>query len=163
MGQSDILVFYNQLFNITNNYGVFLRKLETLKLNMSICPDEYQGIAISPQRKAQMANCLYLILQNPDTVPLEYTWTRNIINRFVKANDGNKVLYSMVKPILTKDVVIKAPAIADCTDIHEYAEKFESYIQCEVLAGRLYSPREQITLFNNGLDDSYSSEIIVAV
>ena len=159
MGQSDILVFYNQLFNFTNNYGVFLRKLETLKLNMSVCPDEFNGVSISAQRKAQMGNCLYLILQNPDTVPLEYTWARNVINRFATANDGYKVLYCMVKPILNKDIIIGAPAIVDCTDIHEYAQKFDSYIQCEVLAGHLYTPREQITKFTNGLDASYNSAI----
>ena len=159
MGQSDILVFYNQLFNVTNNYGVFLWKLETLKLNMSVCPDEFNGISISAQRKAQMGNCLYLILQNPDTVPLEYIWARNVIDRFATANDGYKVLYCMVKPILNKDIIIGAPAIVDCTDIHEYAQKFDSYIQCEVLAGRHYTPREQITKFINGLDASYNSAI----
>jgi len=37
-GQDDIIVFYNQLHNIANNYGVFIRKLQTMKTDMSVCP-----------------------------------------------------------------------------------------------------------------------------
>ena len=158
-GQSDIIVFYNQLYNITNNYGVYMRKLQTLQLGMSICPDTYNDIPISETRRAQMGNCMYQILQNPDVIPTEFTWARNIISRFSEDNDGYKVLYAMVKPILNKDTVITAPMSIECNDIHEYSKKFNSYIKCEQLAGRLYSPREQVTLFLNGLDKSFAYAI----
>jgi len=129
MGESEIIVFYNQLYNIANAYGVFLRQLQELKLNMSVFPDAYNGITISAAPKAQMANCLYLILQSPDTIPLEYTWAHNIISRGATANNGYKVLYCMVEPILNKDTVLEQPNSTECADVHEYARKFESYIQ----------------------------------
>ena len=158
-GQSDIFVFYNQLYNITNNYGLYMRKLQTLKLGMSICPDSYNGINISDTRRAQMANCMYQILQNPEVIPTDFVWARNIINRFSEANDEYKVLYAMVKPILNKEIMITAPSSLDCSSIHDYSQKFNSYINCEQLAGRLYNPREQVTKFLAGLDSSYAYAI----
>jgi hypothetical protein len=157
----DTIVFYNQLYNIANHYGVFLRPLQGLKLNMSLCPDSYNGIAISDSRKMQMGECLYQILQNPDVIPLDFTWARNVINRFVEDNDGYKVLYVFVEPLINQDVVSSAPGLSTCNDIHEYAKKLNSFIKCEALAGRWFKPKEKVNLFLKGMDvSSYRSSII---
>lgn len=91
---------------------------------MSIYPDEYCGILISALRRQQMGNCLYQILQNPEVIPMEFTWARNIVARFVEENNGYRVLYAMVEPILTNDDVIEAPISSECNDLNEYATCF---------------------------------------
>jgi hypothetical protein len=83
----DTIIFYNQLYNVANHYGVFLCQLQGLQINMLLCLDSYNGVAISAYRKQQMGNCLYQLLQNPDVIPLDFTWARNVINRFVEDND----------------------------------------------------------------------------
>jgi hypothetical protein len=129
-----------------------MRKLIDLKLHMSICPEEYNGIPIPETRRIQMGNCLYQILQNPEIIPLEFQWARNIVDRYVEINDGYKVLYSMVEPILTTDTVLSHPNSADCNTIHEYSKRLTSYIKCEAIAGQYYSEKEQVNLFLDGLD-----------
>lgn len=68
-GQDDVIVFYNQLYNICNTYGLFMCKLKEMTLDMSICPDECNKLTISANRKALMASCLYMILRSPKWTP----------------------------------------------------------------------------------------------
>ena len=123
-----------------------------MQLNMPVCPESYIGIAISLTRKKQMGSCLYQLLQNPEVVPLDFTWARNIIDRFIEDNDGYKVLYAFVAPILKKDMKLSAPVLSECSDIHEYSRKFNSYIKVESLAKRQYKPKETVNMFLEGMD-----------
>ena len=66
-GQSDILVFYNQLMNGVNPYGVFLKKIIDIKIDETLCPDSWEGIEISNHRYLQMASCLYAKLSHQST------------------------------------------------------------------------------------------------
>mmetsp|Transcript_21327 Transcript_21327/g.30490 ORF Transcript_21327/g.30490 Transcript_21327/m.30490 type:complete len:292 (+) Transcript_21327:1493-2368(+) len=110
-------------------------------------------------RKRQMSASLYQLLQHPDTVPLEFQSLRNIINRFVDANDGYAVLYTIMEPYLHKDEVCEAPDMSECHNIHEYAKQMTSYFHCENLAGRTYNQKEKANLFLKGLDARYSKQV----
>lgn len=78
-------------------------------------------------------------------------------------NDGYKVLYVFVKPLINQDIVSTAPTLSTCNDIHEYAKKFNSYIKCEALAGRWFKPKEKVNKFLNGMDiKSYHPSILRA-
>jgi hypothetical protein len=90
---------------------------------------------------------------------MEFTWAHKIVNRFVEENDGYEVRYALVTPILNQDEVISLPGTQECADIHEYSKKFNSYIKCEVLSGRLYTQHEQINLFLSGMDSSFQPAI----
>jgi len=100
-----------------------------------------------------MAGCLYQKLASFDTIPAEFTQARNVINRFATDNDGYKVLYDMIQPLLHTNEVLTAPTDADWQDIHEYSTKFSSYINSEALKGRNFAPKEQTQMFIAGLSD----------
>jgi hypothetical protein len=151
-GQSDILVFYNQLMNGVNPYGLFLKKIIDIKLDETLCPDYWEGIEISNSRYLQMASCLYAKLSSVDVIPLEFQYARNIVNRFAEVNDGYKALYNMLEPMLQRETTPNLPTMITCSDVHEYALKVQSYFHCETLAGRLYRQREQTNVFLEGLE-----------
>jgi hypothetical protein len=151
-GQRDLLVFYNQLMNGMNPYGCYLKKLVDVKVDETLCPDCWDTIKISDTRYIQMAGCLYQKLASVDVTPLEFTYARNIINRFAEINDGYKVLYAMIAPLLIRDTISTVPTMAECSDVHEYSLKVQSYFNCEMLAGRVYRQREIVNLFLTGLE-----------
>ena len=131
-GQRDLLVFYHQLMNGLNPYGCYLKKLADVKVDETLCPDYWEHIKISDNRYLQMAGCLYQKLASIDVIPLEFTYARNIINRFAEINDGYKVLYAMIAPLLTRDTISTVPSMKDCADIHSYSLKTNriSIVKC---------------------------------
>ena len=137
-GLGDMFVFYNQLLNGMEQFGVYLTPLHRVTYQMSLSPNSYNNITISEHRKHSMANTIYQKLQNPDVIPMEYTSIRNIINRCAKSTDGYAVLYSMlelVHPALQTDAVILPPKSHECNeDIHLYAQKFDAWLQYETYA-----------------------------
>jgi len=99
-----------------------------------------------------MAGCLYQQLASADVIPLEFTAARNTVNRFVQDNDGYKLLYSLITPIIQHDDITTTPQMKDCSDIHEYALKVTSFFNNELLCGRLYRQKEQVSHFLAGLE-----------
>jgi hypothetical protein len=162
-GLGDMFVFYNQLLNALEQFGIFLTPLNRIVYKNNLCPATYNGIPIAEKRYQQMASTLYQKLQQPDVIPLEHTSIRNIINRFAEHNDGYMVLYSMlelVHPALQKDAVVLPPRSSDCDeDIHLYAQKFDSWLRYESYANRPYSPREQVNLFIRELSTTFSPAV----
>jgi hypothetical protein len=51
-----------------------------------------------------MGECIYQVLQNPDVIPLDYTWARKVINRFMEDINGYKALYPFIEPLNTQDM-----------------------------------------------------------
>jgi hypothetical protein len=162
-GLGDIFVFYNQMMNAMEQFGIFLVPLPEAKYQVSLCPNSYHGIPIDHHRKQTMAGTLYQKLQNPEVIPTEYTAMRNIINRFAEKNDGYEVLYAMlelVHPALHKDAVMSPPKSSECgDDIHLYAQKFDAWLRYETYANRPYTPREQINKFVNELSPTFAPAI----
>jgi hypothetical protein len=134
-GLGDIFVFYNQLMNALEQFGIYLIPLNTVKYQVSLCPTHHKGIPIDTYRQQLMASTLYQKLQNSDVIPMEYTSIHNIINQYAESNDGYQVLHAMlelVHPALQTDAVISAPRSADCDeDIHLYAQKFDAWLHYE--------------------------------
>ena len=158
-GEHDILVFYNQLMNGVAHYGLYLCPVTEFALGKSLCPTEYRGVPINDARYKLMASCLYQKLATFDTIPAEFTQARTTINTYATANDGYKVLYAMIEPMLYQEKVTTAPLESQWRDIHEYALKLQSYLNCENLAGRSYTPKEQTDLFLTGLSSTYNKAI----
>jgi hypothetical protein len=50
-GLGDIFVFYNQLMNSMEQFGIYLLPLPKVKYQMSLCPDSYGGIPIDMHRR----------------------------------------------------------------------------------------------------------------
>jgi hypothetical protein len=162
-GLGDMFVFYNQLLNGMEQFGIFLTPLNQVRYQMNPCPTHYKNIPLSDHRKHSMGNTLYQKLQDPDVIPLEHTAIRNIINRFAEKNNGYDVLYAMlelVHPALQKDAVILAPKFFECDDdIHLYAQKIDSWLRYETYANRPYSPREQVNLFIRELSSTFAPAV----
>jgi hypothetical protein len=141
-GLGDIFVFYNQLMNGMDHFGVSLLPLSQVKYQCSLCPTHVHDVEISPRRKQIMGSTLYQKLQSIEVVPMEYTAIRNIINHFAEHNDGYEVLYAMlelVHPALQKDAVILPPKSHECNyDIHLYYQKFNVWLRYETYANRPY-------------------------
>ena len=158
-GEQDILVFYNQLMNGVAPYGLYLIPKKEFELTKSLCPDTYGGNRITNERYRSMAGCLYQKLASFDTIPAEFTDARNVINQYAESNDGYKVLYSLIEPLLQTDEVLTTPNDSEWRNIHEYAIKFQSYVNSEALKGPNFTPKEQTKLFLNGLSGGWESAI----
>jgi hypothetical protein len=162
-GLGDIFVFYNQLMNALEQFGIYLIPLNTVKYQVSLCPTHHKDIPIDQHRQQLMASTLYQKLQSTDVIPLEYTSIRNIINRYAESNDGYQVLYAMlelVHPALQTDAVISAPKSGECDeDIHLYAQKFDAWLRYENYANRPYSPREQVNKFITELSPVFAPAV----
>lgn len=162
-GLGDIFVFYNQLMNGMEHFGIYLLPLDRVSYQVDLCPQQYQNIPIMAHRRTQMASTLYQKQQDTDVIPMEYTAIHNIINRYAKLNDGYKVLYAMlelVHPALHKDAVILPPKSEEChDDIHLYAQKFDAWLRYETYANCPYSPREQINLFIRELSPTFTPAV----
>lgn len=151
--------FYHQLKHACAPYGLYLKPMLEIKIGKTLCPETYNGIPISDDRYDQMAACLYQKLASIDTIPLEMAHARNLINRFATENDGYKVMYALVEPILQQDTVPNPPSAADYNDVHEYATQVTAYFNYEAMAGRGNSNRAQTKVFLNGLDSRYQPAI----
>jgi len=158
-GFGDLMVFYNQLLNGIEPYGVYLIPLAEAKINQSLCPESYNGIPITPACRKTMGGALYQKLQDHNVIPLEFSSARTIINRFAQINDGYQVLYAMVEPILETDALYSPPESRNFSDIYEYATKVDSYFLFEERKERKYNEREQVTIFIRGLDARYDKAI----
>jgi len=162
-GLGEIFVFYNQLMNAMEQFGIYLVPLKQVKYQQSLCPDIHCGFIIDDYRRQLMASTLYQKLQNSEVIPLEFTSIRNIINRFAEANDGYQVLYAMlelVHPALQTDAVLSPPRSHECgDDIHLYAQKFDAWLRYENYANRPYSPREQVNKFISELSPHFAPAI----
>jgi hypothetical protein len=158
-GIEDIMVFYNQLLNGCAPYGLFMNKLADVRTTLSVCPKEVNGITVNQSRYDLMAGCLYQKLAQPDTIPLEFTFARNTVNRYAEENDGYAVMLDLLASILQQEDINSAPRSRDWTNIYEYALKVQSYFNCELLAGRLYTQKEQCKIFLNGLDAQYKPAV----
>jgi hypothetical protein len=158
-----MFVFYNQLLNGMEQFGVYLTPLNHVAYQMSLFPTHYNHIIISDHRRQSMANTLYQKLQIPDVIPLEHTSIRNIINRYAESTDGYAVLYSMlelVHPTLQTDAVILPPKSHECDeDIHLYAQKFDAWLRNETYANRPYSPWEQVNHFIRELSSTFNPAV----
>ena len=151
-GQENLLVFYHQLMNSLSPYGCYIRPIADIKVDETICPETWEGIPISNSRYKTMAACLYQKLASIVVIPLDFTAARNIVNQFAQDNDGYKVLYSLMAPLIRRDDIETWPQMIDCPDIHTYALKVTSYLNSEALKGRLYRQREQVSHFLLGLE-----------
>jgi hypothetical protein len=162
-GLGDIFVFYNQLMNALEQFGIYLISLSTVKYQTSLCPTTHRGFPLNEYCRQNMASTLYQKLQSTDVIPMEYTSIRNIVNRLAEANDGYKVLYAMlelVHPALQRDAVMLPPRSKDCDDdIHLYTLKFDAWLRYETYANRPYSPREQVNKFINELSPTFAPAI----
>ncbi len=162
-GLNDVFVFYNQLMNAMEQFGIYLIPLHSVKYQMSLCPTHYNGIPIDAHRKQIKGNTLYQKLQNPDVLPTEYISVRNIINRYAEINDGYEVPYAvleLVHPALQTDQVISPPTSHECNDdIHLYAMKFDAWLHYESYANRPYSAREQVNKFISELSPHFAPAV----
>jgi hypothetical protein len=154
-GEEDVLVFYNQLRNGVEHYGLYLIEVVQFELGKSLCPKAYKGYIIDDERYRLMAGCLYQKLVSFDTIPAEFTSARTVINTYAEANDGYKVLYTMIEPLLETDDIPTPPTSDEWPDIHAYATKFQSWKNCEALKGRSFAPKELTKTFLNGLSPAY--------
>jgi len=146
-GHMDVLVFYNQLKNSVEIYGLYLIPVVEFAVGKSLCPEIVQNIRITDDRYKSMAGCLYQKLASHDIIPAEFNSARNIIKTYTEVNDGYKVLYTLIEPLLHRDIIQTPPLEEHWTDIHEYAPKVQSYLNCEAIAGRHYTQKEQVGLF----------------
>jgi hypothetical protein len=108
----DMFVFFNQLWNAMEQFGIYFILLDQVTYQKSLCPAAVSNNIITDCHKQAMASTLCQKLQNTDVIPMEYTAICNIINRFAEHNDGYEVLYAMfelVHPALQKDAVILPP------------------------------------------------------
>jgi len=162
-GIGDLFVFYTQLLNGMDQFGIYLSPLDMVRYQESVCPAKYNNRPITPHRYRTMASTLYQKLQSPDVVPLEHTAIRNIINRYAEHNDGYKVLYAMlelVHPALHQDTFLLPPKSTECNeDVHLYAQKFDGWLKYEAYANRPYSVRETVNLFLRELSPHFAPAV----
>jgi len=155
----DIFVFYYQLMNAVEQFGIYLVPLTNVKYQTSLCPTHHHNIPLDSSRQQVVASTLYQKLQSTEVIPMEYTSFRNIINRFAEANDGYKVLYAMlelVHPALQTDAVMSPPKSRECDDnIHLYAQKFDAWLQHETYTNCPNSPREQVYKYISELSPTF--------
>jgi hypothetical protein len=91
--EGKIFSFYNKLRNIGTPHGVFLIPFESVRLDGSLCPDEYKGCSISDDRYLAMGATLYEKLSDVECIPEKFTRIRHLVDRYVDINDGYQVLY----------------------------------------------------------------------
>lgn len=158
----DTLVFYTHLLNQSFQWGILWKPVNHIKFGQSLCPQSYNGCAITKARYLSMAAILYEFLSKNDTIPIDRTGPRQIVSQLADANDGYLVLYAMlqvVHPDLNKDAIFDMPGINHCVDIHEYATKCDTFFKYEKCAGRPYAPCEKVVRFLRGLNETYTPAI----
>jgi len=161
-GREQSYIWYLQLKSNACQYGVYLIATEDFQKDKSLCPTEMYGIKINISRYNMMKTVLYHFLAQRTIISLEYNDLRNIINRHAVLTDGYHALYEIMErihPALDPDVIFTAPQCHHYSNIHEYYTYLSSFIMHERLAGRHYTPREQLNYFLRGLDSSYNAAI----
>lgn len=158
-----MFTFYNKLRNVGLQYGVYLLAVDQIQYDRSLCPGEYDGIPITDDRYYKMAATMYEKLSDSECIPDRCHQLRNVIDRYVDANDGYQVLYEFMEdhhPAMKRDPIISAPKSLDCgEDIQEYSAQFQTFITIEKLNGRGYSEREQVLHFLRGLGEEFQPAV----
>lgn len=78
-GLDDIFVFYNQLMNSMEPFGVYLIPLSQVKYQYSLCPTMVHNMEITERQKQIMGSALNQKLQSIEVVPMEYTKIQKIL------------------------------------------------------------------------------------
>lgn len=129
-GLGNVFIFYNQLLNAMEQFGIYLLPLTNVKHQLSLCPTAHRGIHVDLYRRTMMASTLYHMLQSSKVVPMECMSIRNIINWFAEVNDGYIMLYAMLELVhqaIQTNAVMSPPKSQDYHDnIHLYAQKFNA-------------------------------------
>ena len=161
--EGKIFSFYNKLRNIGTPHGVFLIPLESVRLDGSLCPDEYKGCSISDDRYLAMGATLYEKLSDVECIPEKFTRTRHLVDRYVDINDGYQVLYELLEeshPALDKDPDHRPPLSDNCDgDIQEYTAQYQIYLKAEKLNGRTYKEYEQVRNYLQGLGEDFAPAV----
>ncbi len=161
-GRDSSYTWYYTFRIAVQQYGILLIPIEQFKKDRSLCPRKYYGTKIDALRYKDMADALYQLLALTDTVSMEHTEVCNIIHRHASNTDGYSALYEIMErihPILNADAKLSAPLSINCTDIHEYYNRFDSYLLHNSLKEVYFTPRRQINIFLEGLDSSYATAI----
>jgi hypothetical protein len=105
-----------------------------------------------------MAATLLEKITRSDVISEEYTKERNIVERYIKRNDGYLALYDLLEPhhgLLQKQIKMKPPNSADFnSDQHEYTAHLKAFLTSEELQGRHYDAETQVVLYLQGLNDT---------
>jgi hypothetical protein len=155
--------WYYTFRSAVQQYGVLLLPIENFKKDKSLCPKTHYGSKVDRLRYKDMADALYQLLQLPDTIPMEHTEVRNIINRHASNTDGYRALYKIMErihPHLNPDAKLSPPHITNCSDIHEYYNQLEAYFLHNSFEKVHVNPRRQVNIFLEGLDQSYAPAIL---
>lgn len=158
-----MFTFYNKLHNVGVQYGVYLLPADQIQYDCSLCPNDYDGVVITDARYYKMAATLYEKLSDSECIPERCQQPRNVIDRYVDANDGYQVLYELMEdhhPAMKWDRIISAPKSIDCgEDIQEYSAQFQTFITIEKLNGRGYKERELVLHFLRGLSEEFNPAV----
>jgi len=161
--EGKMFTFYNKLRNVGVQYGVYLLPADQIQYDRSLCPNEYDGVVITDARYYKMAATLYEKLSDSECIPERCQQPRNVVDRYVDANDGYQVLYELMEdyhPAMKRDPIISAPKSIDCgEDIQEYSAQFQTFITIEKLNGRSYKERELVLHFLRGLSEDFNPAV----
>jgi len=138
--------------------------VDQFKKDKSLCPRNYYGTKVDPLRYKDMADALYQLLQLPDTMPMEHTEVRNIINCHASNTNGYSALYEIMErihPHLNPDAKLNPPQSVNYSDIHEYYNQLDAYFLHNSFEGIHFNPRRQVNIFLEGLDQSYAPAILL--
>lgn len=111
-GKESSYAWYHTFRSAVQQYGILLIPVDHFKKNKSLCPRQYYGIDIGPQRYRDMAHTLYQLLALIDTVGPEHTEVRNILQRYDTHTNGYAALYEIMERIylaLNPDAKLTAP------------------------------------------------------
>jgi len=161
-GRESSYTWYHTFRSAIRQYGILLIPVEEFRKNKSLCPRQYLGNTIDPNRYREMADPLYQLLALSDTVSAEHTEVRNIIQRHATHTDGYAALYEIMErihPLLNPDAKLQTPLSINCTDIHDYSNQLHSFFLHQSLENIQYTQRRKINMFLDGLDTSYATAV----
>jgi hypothetical protein len=162
-GKDSSYTWYYTIRSAVQQYGILLIPVEHFKKDKSLYPKYYYGTKVDSLRYKDMADALYQLLQLPDTVPLEHTEVRNIINRHAAKTDGYSALYEIMErihPHLNPDAKLSPPQSTNCSNIHEYYNQLDAYFLHNSFENIHFNPWRQVHIFLEGLDQSYAPAIL---
>ena len=155
--QNQILNFYQQIYTQGPSYGIHLRKLEDLRSNQDLCPQQFTA-----DQRNDMSRTIYQKLQDGNCVSKSYTQAQNIITQNVSTSDGYTVLYQLLRfvhpRLMESQNAHTIPKMSQIGDLYMYCDRLTNFILLEKINGRVYSTKEQITLYLQHLDDERYSE-----
>jgi hypothetical protein len=162
IGKESSYTWYHTFRSAVQQYGILLIPIEQFKRDKCLCPQTYYGTPIDATRYREMTDALYQLLALTDTVAMEHTEVRNIIQWYATNTDGYATLYEIMErihPILNPDAKLHAPLSINCSDIHDYANQLDSYFLHNSLENVHYTARCKVNIFLEGLDSSFASAI----